>query len=51
MNVEDFSSTHSVYKLTTELFKYRTFKKLSKDFGFHRNQCKMQIMYGNGHDS
>ena len=49
MNVEDFCSTHSNYTLTTKLFKYRIFQKLSKDFGFHRNQCKMQIMYGSAH--
>ena len=51
LNVEDFCSTYSNYKLTTELFKYHLFQKLSKDFGFHSNQCKMQIMYGNAHDS
>ena len=33
------------------MFKYRIFQKLSKDFGFHRNHCKIQIMYGNAHDS
>ena len=43
--------THSTYKFTIDLFKYRLFQKLSKDFGFHRNQCKMQIMYGNAHDN
>ena len=51
MNVEDFCSTHSNYKLTTELFKYRTFQKLSKDFSFQRNQCKMKIIYSNALDS
>ena len=51
MNDEDFCSTHSNYKLTTELFKYGLFQKFSKDLGFHRNQCKMQIMYHNAHVS
>ena len=29
----------------------RRFQKLSKNFGFHRNQYKVQIIYGNAYDS
>ena len=47
----DFWDTQSSVKFTPELFKYCLFQKLSKNFGFHRKQCKMQIMYGNAHDS
>ena len=35
----------------TESLKYCLFQKLSKNFSSHRNQCKMQIMYDNAHDS
>ena len=31
---------------TAELFRNGLFGKLSKNFGFHGNRCKMQIIYG-----
>ena len=43
--------TQSSYEFTPELFKYSQLLKLSKKFCFHRNQCKIQIMYGNANDS
>ena len=46
MTFQDFHNLKSGYNVTTELFKYGLFWKLSKNFGFHRNQCKMQILYG-----
>ena len=33
--------------ITAELFKYGLFWILPKSFGFHRNECKTQIIYGN----
>ena len=36
----------SGHNATAELIKYGLFWKLSKNYGFHRNQCKMQIIYG-----
>ena len=47
----DFWDTQFSLKFTPELFKYCLFQKLSKNFCFHRDQCKMQIMYGNAHDN
>ena len=47
MVVLDFYNTQSSYKFTPDLFKYFLFQKLSKTFGFRRNQCKMQIMCRN----
>ena len=47
MTFQDFHNLKSGHIVTTELFKYGLFWKLSKNFGFHRNQCKMQILYGN----
>ena len=46
MTFQDFHNLKSGHNATTELFKYGLFWKLSKNFGFHRNQCKMQILYG-----
>ena len=46
MTFEDFHKLQSGHNVTTELFKYGLFWKLSKNFGFHRNQCKIQILYG-----
>ena len=48
MTFQDFDNMLSGHKVTAELFKYRLFWKLLKNFGFHRNQCKMNIIYGNG---
>ena len=47
MTFQDFHSIQSGQITTAELFKYGLFCKLSKKIGFHRNQCKMQIIYGN----
>ena len=46
MTFQDFDNLNSGHNVTTELFKYGLFWKLSKNFGYHRNQCKMQILYG-----
>ena len=43
----DFQNTQSDHSVTKELFKYGLFWKLLKNFGFHRSQCKMQVIYGN----
>ena len=47
MAFQDFHNKQSGHSITAELFIYDLFWKLSKNFGFHRNQCKMQIVYGN----
>ena len=46
MTFQDFHNIQSGHNVTVELFKYGLFWKLLKNFGFHRNQCKMQIVYG-----
>ena len=46
MTFQDFHNIQSGYNITAELFKYGLFWKLSNNFGFHRNQCKMHIIYG-----
>ena len=51
MVVLDFYKLQSCYKLRTESFKYCQFEKFSKNFCFHRKQCKIQIIYGNAYDS
>ena len=43
---QDFHNIQSDHNVTAELFKYGLFGELSKNKGFHRNQCKMQIGYG-----
>ena len=47
MSFQDFHNIQSGHNATVELFKYGLFWKSSKIFGFHRNQCKMQLIYGN----
>ena len=47
MTFEDFQNTQSDHSVTKELFQYGLFLKLSKNFGFHRGRCKMQVFYGN----
>ena len=47
MTFQGFHNIQSGHNITAELFKYGLFWKLSKNFGFHRNQCKMPIIYGN----
>ena len=45
---QDFYNIQSGHNVTlAELFKYGLFLKLSNNFGFHRNHCKIQIVYGN----
>ena len=40
---------HTVWaEIHTRIFYLRSYQK---NFGFHRNQCKRQIMYGKAHDS
>ena len=46
MTIQDFQNIHSYHKITAEVFEFRLFMKLSKNIGFHRNKCKMQIVYG-----
>ena len=43
MTIQDFQNIHSYHKITAEVFEFRLFWKLSKNIGFHRNYCKMQI--------
>ena len=43
----DFQNTQSDHSVTKELFQYGLYWKLSKNFGFHRRQFKMQVIYGN----
>ena len=45
MTFLDFHTIQSDHNITAELFKYGLLWKLSKNFGFHRNQCKMQIFF------
>ena len=44
---QDFDNMLSGHNVTVEIFKYGLFLKLLKNFGFHRNQCKLNIIYGN----
>ena len=46
MTLEDFPNTQSDHSVTQELFLCGLFWKLSKNFGFHRNQCKKEVIYG-----
>ena len=39
MTLQDFHNTQSLHSVTQELFLCGLFWKLSKNFGFHRNQC------------
>ena len=43
---QDFHNILYGHNVTAELSKKCLFWKLSKNVGFHRNQCKMQIIYG-----
>ena len=45
MTIQDFQIIHSYHKIT-EVFEFRLFWKVSKNIGFHRNKCKMQIVDG-----
>ena len=45
MTLQDFAYTH--HSVTQELFLCGLFWKLGKIFGFHRNQCKKEVIYGN----
>ena len=47
MTVQDYQNTQSGHNTTAELFKCGLLGKVSKIFGFHRNHCKMLIIYGN----
>ena len=47
MTLEDFHHTQSDHSITQELFQYGFVWKLSKNIGFHRNQCKIGVIYGN----
>ena len=46
MILQDFPYTQSDHSVTQELFLCGLFWKLSKNFGFHRNQCKKEVIYG-----
>ena len=46
MAIQDFQNIHSYHKITTEVYQFRLLWKLSKNIGFHRNYCKMKIVYG-----
>ena len=46
MTFQDFHNIQSGQNVTAELFQYDIFRKLSKNFGFHRNQCKTQTIHG-----
>ena len=46
MTFQDFHSIQSGHNVTVELLKYGLFRKLLNNFGFHRNQCKIHIIYG-----
>ena len=43
MTFKDFHNIQSGCKVTAEFFKYGLFWKLSKNFGFHGNQCKCRL--------
>ena len=47
MTFIDFQNTQSDHSVTKGLFKYGLYWKLSKNYGFHRSLCKMQVIYGN----
>ena len=47
MTFKDYQDTQFGHNTTAELYKCGLLWKLSTIFGFHRNQCKMQIFYGN----
>ena len=44
MTLQDFPNTQSDYSVTQELFLCGLFWKLFKNFGFHRNQCKKEVI-------
>ena len=44
MTFQDFRNTQSGHNSAAEIYKCGLLWKLSKIFGFHRNQCKMQII-------
>ena len=46
MTLQDFPNTQYDHSITIELFRCVLFWKLSKNFGFHRNQCKKEVIYG-----
>ena len=46
MTLQDFPNTPSDHSVTQELFLCGLFLKVSKNFGFHRNQCKKEVIYG-----
>ena len=46
MTLQDFPNIQSGHSVTQELFLCALFWKLSKNFGFHRNQCKKEVIYG-----
>ena len=48
MTFQDFHNIQSSHNVIAESFKYSLFVKLSKNFGFHSNQCKMQMLYARG---
>ena len=46
MTIQDFQNILAYHKIKAEVFEFRLFWKLSKNIGFHRNKCKMQIVFG-----
>ena len=46
MTSQDFPNTQSDHSVTQELSLCGLFWKLSKKFGFYKNQCKKEDIYG-----
>ena len=44
--LQDYPYTQPHHSVTQELFLCGLFWKLSEHFGFHRNQCKKELIYG-----
>ena len=47
MTFQESHDIQSGHDITAKSFKHGLFWKLSKNFGFHRNQGKVQLIYGN----
>ena len=45
MTVKESKHARSGYSVLSELFFYGFICKISKKFAFHRNQCKLSILY------